>query len=720
MDKINFGKMLHGGDYNPEQWLDSPEILEKDIEYFKKAHINEVSIGIFSWSTLEPEEGRFCLDWMQEIIDRLYANGISVILATPSGARPKWMADKYPEVLRVDEYGNRDYFGARHNHCLTSPVYREKVRIIDRMLSERFGKHPGVIAWHISNEFGGAAHDCYCPLCQAEFRKFLREKYGKIENLNKAWATTFWSHTYNSFDQVEAPSRRGETGLHALNLDWRRFVTDRYADFIKAETAAIREGGSTLPTTINMMYDFIPINYHKLAPLVDFVSWDNYPAWHKKEEALTAMDAAMQHDFMRSLKKAPFLLMESCPSATNWQPISKLKKPGMHEASSLQAVAHGSDSVLYFQLRQSRGASEKFHGAVIDHYGGDDTRVFKEVTQVGEDLEKLTEVCGADTVAKVAVIYDVENRWAMEDAQGPRNAGLFYKETALKSYAAFRKLGLNVDVIDESQPLTGYSVVAMPMLYMFREGFVDKVRSYVAGGGRILMTYWSGIADETDLCFLGGTPGGLMDVLGLRSTEIDGLYDWEMNTGLPAKEAGAKLSPANDGQAPAGAKDLSSDTDQTPGSSEAGPDDSSSCDAAAVMMKGAPYSCSHLCDLVKVTDAEPVLVYGSDFYKGWPALTRNRFGEGEAWYVCADFEQRFYDDLCRGIAGEAGIHGPLESIPEGVEVTTRESAEKEFIFIQNFCREGKEVALPCGAEILCGSNDGTVPGFGTVIAVRKK
>ena len=693
-EQINFGKMLHGGDYNPEQWLDSPEILEKDIEYFKKAHINEVSIGIFSWSTLEPEEGRYCLDWMQEIIDRLWANGISVILATPSGARPKWMADKYPEVLRVDEYGNRDFFGARHNHCLTSPVYREKMRIIDRMLSERFGKHPAVIAWHISNELGGAAHDCFCPLCQAEFRIFLREKYGSIDNLNKAWATTFWSHTYNSFDQVEAPSRRGENGLHALNLDWRRFVTDRYADFIKAETAAIREGGSILPTTINMMYDFIPINYHKLAPLVDIISWDNYPSWHKKEEAVTAMDTAMQHDFMRSLKKAPFLLMESCPSATNWQAVSKLKKPGMHEASSLQAVAHGSDSVLYFQLRQSRGASEKFHGAVIDHYGGDDTRVFRDVTRVGEDLEKLADVCGTETVAKVAVVYDVENRWAMEQAQGPRNAGLFYTETALKSYAAFRRQGLNVDVIDESQPLDCYSVVAMPMLYMLREGFADKVRTYVENGGRIIMTYWSGIVDETDLCFLGGTPGGLMDVLGLRSTEIDGLYDWEMNTGIPADSFSAdgtqdKAYPKEDG----------------------GP---------IISGTKASYTCTHLCDLVRVSTAQPLLVYGSDFYKGWPALTVNRFGEGKAWYVCADFEQRLYDDLYRAIAGEAGIRGPLGEVPEGVEVTTRTGGDKDFIFIQNFRRERVAVALPAGAEILCGEYDGTIDSFGTVAASVRK
>ena len=267
---VNFGKMLHGGDYNPEQWLHSPEILEKDIEYFKKAKINEVSLGIFSWAMLEPEEGEFHFEWMDKIIDRLYENGISTILATPSGARPKWMADRYPEVLRVDDTGHRAFFGGRHNHCYTSPIYREKVRIINKKLAEKFGEHPGVIAWHISNEYGG---ECHCPLCQEAFRDWLEEKYKDIGTLNRAWATTFWSHIYNSFEQIEAPSKRGENAVHGLNLDWKRFVTYQTGEFIKHEIRAIRDGGSDKPTTINMMYDFRGLNYHKFADIIDIVSW---------------------------------------------------------------------------------------------------------------------------------------------------------------------------------------------------------------------------------------------------------------------------------------------------------------------------------------------------------------------------------------------------------------------------------------------------------------
>lgn len=674
MKKQYFNTFLHGGDYNPEQWLEYPEILEKDIEYFKKAHINEVSLGIFSWSMLEPKEGDYHFEWMEEIIDRLYANGISVILATPSGARPKWMADKYPEVLRVDESRHRNLYGTRHNHCYTSSVYREKTRKINMLLAQKFGNHPAVIAWHISNEYGG---ECHCPLCQKEFRKWLKEKYGTIDKLNTAWATSFWSHIYDDFDQIESPSSRGEYSLHGLNLDWKRFVTDKTVDFAKAEIQAIRDGGSDKPTTVNLMYDYKALNYHKFADVVDIISWDNYPQWHKKEEYLTAMDSGMQHDIMRSIQKKPFLLMESCPAATNWQPVSKLKKPGMLHTASLQAIAHGSDSVQYFQLRQSRGSSEKFHGAVIDHYGGDDTRTFKEVTEVGVSLQRLDEIAGAVTDAKVAVLFDWESRWAMEDAQGPRNQGLYYKETVEKSYFAFRKLGLNVDVIDMEQDLDGYKIVAIPMLYMFRNGFEEKVREFVKNGGTAIMTYWSGIVDDTDLCFLGGTPHGLMDVFGIRSMEIDALYDHEDNYIVSANDSSIKIS--------------------------------------------SQWKCKNLCDIVDVSTAKELGVYGEDFYKGRPAFTVNEYGKGKAYYICADFAQGFYDEVYAQIAKEEKIKFPIETIPEGIEVTTRQTEEYRYLFVQNYNRKVVELKLNMeGKELILGEYEDNIIQPLTTIVVKSR
>lgn len=668
-------KLLHGGDYNPEQWLKRPDILEADLNMLVESGCNVVSLGIFSWSTLEPEEGVFHFEWLEEIIDKLYDKGISTILATPSGARPKWLADKYPEVLRVDAYRRRQLFGGRHNHCYTSPVYREKVSIINRKLSERLGNHPGVILWHISNEYGG---ECHCPLCQDAFRGWLKERYGTIENLNDRWCTTFWSHTYRSFDEIESPSPIGENGLHALNLDWKRFVTDRTRDFVRCEIQAVRDGGSKLPVTANFMYYFNGLDYFKLAKELDIVSWDTYPTWDKGENIAVARDNGMCHDLMRSLKGKPYFQMESCPSATNWQGVSKLKKPGILFAQSMQSIAHGGEGALYFQIRQSQGSSEKFHGAVIDHYGGNDTRVFREVCRVGETLKKISEVAGSRVESPAAILYDWDSQWAMEDSQGPRNDGLHHHEAVLKFYEGFRKLGLNVDLVDMKCEIERYQVLAIPMGYMFKEGFAEKVRSFVEKGGILVATYWTGIVDDTDRCYLGGVPYGLMDVLGIRSEEIDGLYDWEENQFVPVEDNELGLARS--------------------------------------------YTCRNLCDLVELRGARALMTYGSDFYAGHPVLTVNSYGQGSAWYVAADAEAAFYDDFLKALVNHGGIQTPVPGpIPAGMELTTRETDKIRYYFYQNFTDKPLPIPLPEGdVETLYGDPHAGLPGYDMVVVKKTK
>ena len=668
-------KLLHGGDYNPEQWLNRPDILEKDLDMLEESGCNVVSLGIFSWSTLEPEEGVFHFDWLEDIINKLYERGISVILATPSASRPKWLADKYPEVLRVDAERKRALYGFRHNHCYTSPVYREKTAIINRKLAERFGKHPAVILWHISNEFGG---ECHCPLCQEAFRNWLKEKYKTIENLNDRWSTTFWSHTYNSFEQIESPSPIGETQLHALNLDWKRFVTHQTADFIHHEIQAVRDGGSELPTTANLMYYFDGLNYFELAKEIDVVSWDTYPTWHKQDVIETAYQNGMCHDLMRSLKKKPFFQMESCPTSTNWQSVSKLKKPGVLFSQSMQAIAHGGEGSLYFQIRQSRGASEKFHGAIIDHYGGNDTRVFREVSKVGKTLKDISVLAGSKVKSQAAILYDWDSQWAMEDSQGPRNKGLHYREAQLKYYRGFRKLGLNVDLVDMTCDLSGYKIFAAPMCYMLRNGFEEKVRKFVEDGGIFIATYWSGIVDDTDRCYLGGVPYGLMDVLGIRSTEIDGLYDWEENSLVPVE--------------------------------------------GNLLGMEKTYSCQYLCDLVELRGAKALMTYGSDFYKGYPALTVNSYGKGQAWYVAADAEKEFQEDLIRKIAEQSGISCGVDGeIPKDLEVTSRETEKEQFYIYQNWGDEEVSLPLPKGKmEAVYGEFEKKLSPYGLVIVKTEK
>lgn len=643
-------RMLHGADYNPEQWQHYPEVLAEDIRLMKLAKCNVMSVGIFSWVSLEPEEGVFTFEWLDRILDSFAENGIYAFLATPSGARPAWISQKYPEVLRVEANRVRNLHGFRHNHCATSPVYREKVRIMNTKLAERYANHPAVIGWHISNEFGG---DCHCDYCQEAFRAWVQDKYGTLDKLNHAWWTTFWSHTITDWSQVESPAPHGETQVHAMNLDWRRFVTDQTADFIKHEIVPLKAANPAIPVTTNLMEFFEGLNYWKFADLLDVISWDSYPTWHDREgdDSRQAAKVAMMHDIIRSIKGGkPWMLMESTPSLTNWQDVSKLKRPGMHLLSSLQAVAHGSDTVQYFQWRKSRGSSEKLHGAVVDHVGHEHTRVFGDVTEVGNALEKLEEVIGTSVPAEAAVIFDWENRWGINDSQGPRNKGVKYEETAEAHYLALWEQGVPVDVIHMDADFSKYKLLVAPMLYMVRSGVGERIQKFVENGGVFVATYWSGIVDEHDLCFLGGFPGPLRKTLGIWSEEIDGLHDHDRNHILPVE--GNKL-------------DLQGE-----------------------------YEAVELCDLIHTEGAEVLAVYGSDFYAGRPALTVNRLGQGKAYYIASRNIGLFHSHFYRSLIDDAGISKALNvKLPHGVNTAIRTDGVHDYIFILNFTHEPQKITL---------------------------
>ena len=271
---------MHGADYNPEQWLHDPAVLEEDIRLMKQAGCNVMSVGIFSWATLEPEEGTFNFGWLDQVLDRLAANGIFAWLATPSGARPAWMSEKYPEVLRVEANRRRNLHGMRHNHCFTSPVYREKVILMNGKVAERYSSHPAVIGWHVSNEYGG---ECHCDYCQEAFRSWLKRKYGSLDALNQAWWTTFWSHAFTDWEQISSPAPHGETeSLHGLALAWKRFTTHQYATFLRNEIDAVRAFSPHVPTSTNFHPGGTHLDYRVLAKEIDVISWDAYPTYHDK------------------------------------------------------------------------------------------------------------------------------------------------------------------------------------------------------------------------------------------------------------------------------------------------------------------------------------------------------------------------------------------------------------------------------------------------------
>jgi beta-galactosidase len=645
--KANF--MLHGGDYNPDQWLDRPDILADDIKLMQLSHTNTFSVGIFAWSALEPEEGVYNFEWLDKVIEDIYSIDGRVILATPSGARPAWMSQKYPEVLRVNGARVKQLHGGRHNHCFTSEVYREKTQKINRLLAERYGNHPALLMWHISNEYSG---ECHCEKCQHAFRNWLKVKYNDdLKSLNDAWWGPFWSHTFNDWSQIESPSPIGESMVHGLNLDWRRFVTDQTISFFENEIVPIKELTPNIPITTNFMadtHDLIPfqaLDYSKFAKHLDVISWDAYPAWHNDWESTAdlAMKVGFIDDLYRSLKQKPFLLMESTPSGVNWHNVNKAKRPGMHLLSSMQMVAHGSDSVLYFQWRKSRGSSEKFHGAVVDHDNSSENRVFQEVAKVGQTLEKLSEVVGTNRPADVAILYDWESNWAINDAQGFGLETKRYPQTLVQHYRPFWEQDIPVDVITKEQDFSGYKLLIVPMLYLVSEETISRLKTFVANGGTLVMTYISGLVNEHDLTYLGGWHKELQEIFGMKPVETDTLYPNDKNY---------------------------------------------------VSYRNQSYELKDYATIIELNTAKVEGLYEDDFYANTPAVTSHQFEKGQAYYIGGRLEDQFHRDFYQELIDQLSLE-PVASVRHGrgVSVQVRQAPEKDFIFVMNFTEEKQPVAF---------------------------
>ncbi|KQY83052.1 beta-galactosidase [Paenibacillus sp. Root52] len=627
-------KMFYGGDYNPEQWDHETQL--EDLRMFKLAGIDMATINVFSWALIQPDEVTYNFEGLDQLINSLYESGVYVCLATSTAAHPAWMAKKYPDVLRVDADGRKRKFGGRHNSCPNSPTYRKYSEKIADKLSERYKDHPAVLVWHISNEYGG---DCYCDNCEKAFRVYLKERYQTLDQVNKAWNTNFWGHTFYDWDEIVLPSNLSEhwgnnnSTFQGISLDYSRFNSDSMLDCYRLEYDAIKKHIPDSVVTTNLMGFFKQLDYFKWAKYMDIVSWDSYPGL-----ATPFSFTAMAHDLMRGLKDGqPFMLMEQTPSQQNWQPYNSLKRPGVMRLWSYQSVAHGADTIMFFQLRRSIGACEKYHGAVIEHVGHEHTRVFREVAELGKELQILgDQTLDATVESKVAIVFDWDNWWAIEKSSGPTVA-LNYVDQIHKYYAAFFRRNIQVDIVSVDTDLSKYDIVLAPVLYMVKPGFADKLEKFVEAGGTFLTTFFSGIVNESDLVTTGGYPGELRKLLGIWVEEIDALLPEQKNRIVLKETYG----------------DLQGD-----------------------------YQCGMLCDLLHSEGAEVIAEYGEDFYQGMPVVTRNKFGQGEAWYVASDPEERFLDGLLGQLAADKNIHALLET-PEGVEVSARTKDGKQYLFVMN-------------------------------------
>jgi beta-galactosidase len=633
----------HGGDYNPEQW--PTEIWDQDMALMQASHFHVATVGVFSWVSLQPAEEQFTFEWLDDVLDKLHAAGRYVCLATPTAAQPAWMSQQYPDVLRSDETGRRRHHGLRVNYCPNSPSYRRFAVQIATKLAERYGQHPALAIWHISNEYGGV---CLCENCAAAFRDWLQNRYGSLDELNARWWTRFWSHTYTDWSQIEPPYADGEHLTHGLTLDYQRFQSDSMLECYKLERDAIRAITPDVPITTNLMGTYPHLDYRAWAPELDVVSWDCYP-WPSADPG----DIAFLHDLNRGLKDGrPFMLMEQTPSSQNWQPVNALKRPGVLRLWSYLAVAHGADTVMYFQWRRGRGGCEKFHGAVVEHSGRSDTRVFREVSELGAELERLGDATlGATTPARIAVLFDWNNWWAIDAAVGPIKQKE-YVATVRKHYRALWRHNTPVDVVFSDSDLSGYDLLVAPMLHMVKPGLAERIEALVERGGTFVTTYFSGVVDETDLAFE-GYPGPLRRALGVRVEEIDALYKGQTNRIVMSED-------------------------------------------------GASYLCGRLCDIVQSEGARVLATYGEDFYAGTPVVTENTLGKGTAYYLASDPEERFLDDLYGRILAAHQI-APLIETPPDVEVALRETASRRLLFVLNHSAKARSVALPDGrryAELL--------------------
>ena len=623
-------RIYYGGDYNPDQWDDAT--IDEDMRLFQKAGINLLTLPVFSWAKLEPDEGIYDFEWLDKIIDKIWAHGIYVCLATPTTAQPAWLSTRYPEVLPVDIQGRKRTHGMRVFFCVNSLKYRERAAAIAEEFAKRYSHHPALAMWHVSNEYGTY---CYCPTCQAKFRLWLRKRYGSVQELNNRWHTTFWGRILTSFEEVTLPTELNDDYRFnpAIQLDYMRFVTDSTAECFLNEYRVLKKYNPEIPVQTNMSGYIKKLDQSELTKNLDVVGWDNYP-WPDDPPYFVAM----KHDIMRGLKGGQsYVLTEQSPNQQNWQPYNRLKRPGEVRLLSYQAMAHGADTCLFFQMRQSIAGQEKFHGAIISHAGHENTRVFRECETLGYELEQIGDAfLTARTPAKAAILFDWNNWWALELASGP-SKDMDYLKTISRYYHAFYRKNISVDIVNPSASFDGYDLIVAPMLYMTKEGVAERLTEFVRQGKTVVTTVMSGLVDENDRCIFGEYPGKLKEVLGIWVEEVDALRPYESNR--------MQMN-------------------------------------GVMPLPKASYSCGFLCDLLHTRQAEALAVYESDFYAGMPCVTRNQFEKGTAYYIGTDPDDEFLADFFDQVCKDCGIE-PVYEAEEAVEVTRRVNEKETTIFVLN-------------------------------------
>ncbi|MCU1407472.1 MAG: hypothetical protein JWQ43_3775 [Glaciihabitans sp.] len=529
--------MHYGGDYNPEQWPE--ETWHEDVRLMQQAGVTMVSLGIFAWSRIQPAEGVFDFAWLDTVIDLLHEGGIAVDLATATASPPPWATTAYPQMLPQDENGATYWPGSRQQFAPASPEYRRLAAELVTALANRYAKHPAVVMWHVNNEYGCHLNYDYSDNAAVAFRAWLAGKYTTIDALNSAWGTDFWSQRYTDFGQIVPPRKAPYSRNPAGELDFKRYTSDTLLSLYLMEKNIIRGAGATQPVTTNFMGAFPPADYWRWAQEMDVITDDCYPDPNDPESFRIA---AFARDLMRSLKPdTPWLLMEQATNALNWRPTNAPKSPGQMAALSMQSIARGADGILFFQWRQSRAGSEKFHSAMYPH-AGTRTRTWREVVQLGAELAALPQLAVGSRDARVALVFDWENWWAISNPDHP--VVLDYLELVQRWYASIHRQHIQVDFVMPESDLSGYTVVVAPHLYLLTEAGAANLIAFAAAGGDLLVTAFSDVVDENDAFRPGGYLTQLGPSLGIWLEDFGALVApaGTSNTGSSAGENGVPVA----------------------------------------------------------------------------------------------------------------------------------------------------------------------------------
>ncbi|ADB30925.1 Beta-galactosidase [Kribbella flavida DSM 17836] len=627
--------LYFGGDYNPEQW--PPEVWKHDVALMRRAGANLVTVGVFAWSSLEPEPGRYEFGWLDQVMDLLAEGGVQVDLATPTASPPPWFSLRHPEALPVNADGTRLTHGSRDTYCACAPAYREAAAGIARALGERYAGHPALAMWHVHNEYGTT---CYCDHAAEAFRRWLRDRYGDLDRLNGAWTTAFWSQGYASWEEVRPPRATQYLVNPTHALDFRRFWSDELLAAYQEQQQILRAFTPDLPITTNFVFGaWVPVDHARWAAEVDLVAIDHYPG----DPGIGAeQQTALGADLARSWAGGrSWLLMEQAAGSVNDGQRLHTKEPGRMTRHSLAHVARGSKGALFFQWRASRGGAEMWHSALVPHAGAE-TRRFREVAELGALLPRLAELEQSAVQADVAVLWDVESWWAMQATHLP-SSELDYLAAVQAAHRQLWATGVGVDLPGPAADLSAYRLVVVPSLYLVSAEAAASIARYVEGGGHVLVTYFSGIVNDDAQVWLGGYPGAFADLLGIRVEEFHPAAEVELASGA----------------------------------------------------RGRIWS-----EDVQLAGAEVIDRYAGGVLDGSPAVTRNVYGEGVAWYVSTQLEDDAYRAVLEQAMRGAGIE--LPELPAGVELVRRRADGTTWSFLINHGDE--EAVVPVdGVDLVSGA-----------------